>query len=193
MACVLVVEDEEQVRVLAQEIIEGSGHRTMSAGTFPEALALLEDDGARGGPRPSTACACRAVAYHVVDKKMVGQANCLKWVKTGRSRSEQMLSGLSPKALENLFLRMQLISEGGRPAGHFNWVRRSPDGFYFVDFLAPIGPKMTISRGSDGGLIPSFSEEDDRFLASQLAAARPAIMNGLKNYKYFTPRSPPKG
>jgi DNA-binding NtrC family response regulator len=44
MLCVLVVEDDEQVRVLAEAIIQDSGHRTMSAATVPEALALLEGD-----------------------------------------------------------------------------------------------------------------------------------------------------
>jgi len=44
MACVLVVEDDEQVRDLAEAIIQESGHRTMSAATVPEALALLEGD-----------------------------------------------------------------------------------------------------------------------------------------------------
>jgi DNA-binding NtrC family response regulator len=44
MACVLVVEDEEQVRVLAEAIIQDIGHRTMSAATVLEALALLDGD-----------------------------------------------------------------------------------------------------------------------------------------------------
>jgi CheY-like chemotaxis protein len=44
MPCVLVVEDDEQVRVLAEAIIQDIGHRTMSAATVPEALALLEGD-----------------------------------------------------------------------------------------------------------------------------------------------------
>ena len=44
MPCVLLVEDEEQVRVLAEAIIQDAGHRTMSAATVPEALALLQGD-----------------------------------------------------------------------------------------------------------------------------------------------------
>ena len=44
MPCVLVVEDDEQVRVLAEAIIQDSRHRTMSAATVPEALALLQGD-----------------------------------------------------------------------------------------------------------------------------------------------------
>jgi DNA-binding NtrC family response regulator len=44
MPCVLVVEDDDQVRVLAEAIIQDIGHRTMSAATVPEALALLRDD-----------------------------------------------------------------------------------------------------------------------------------------------------
>ena len=44
MPCVLVVEDDEQVRVLAEGIIQDAGHRTMSAATVPEALALLQGD-----------------------------------------------------------------------------------------------------------------------------------------------------
>ena len=44
MACVLVVEDEEQVRVLAAAIIQDAGYRTISAATTTEALALLQGD-----------------------------------------------------------------------------------------------------------------------------------------------------
>jgi hypothetical protein len=88
-------------------------------------------------------------------------------------------------ALENVFLRLQTISEGGRPVGNFNWIRRSPDGFYFVDFLAPMGPKITAkSRASDDQFLASFSEADDQFLASQLNHARAAIMGGLKKFRY---------
>lgn len=39
---VLVVEDEEQVRVLAESILQEDGHTTLSAGTTEQALALLE-------------------------------------------------------------------------------------------------------------------------------------------------------
>ncbi len=42
MAVVLVVEDEEQVRVLAQSILHESGHKTLSASTTDEALALIQ-------------------------------------------------------------------------------------------------------------------------------------------------------
>jgi CheY-like chemotaxis protein len=42
--CVLVVEDEEQVRVLAEGILEEAGYRIVSAATIPEALALLRGD-----------------------------------------------------------------------------------------------------------------------------------------------------
>jgi CheY-like chemotaxis protein len=41
MAVVLVVEDEDQVRVLAQSYLEGQGHQVLSAGTPAGALALL--------------------------------------------------------------------------------------------------------------------------------------------------------
>ena len=41
MAVVLVVEDEEQVRVLAQGIIQDMGHETLTAANVKEALALL--------------------------------------------------------------------------------------------------------------------------------------------------------
>ena len=39
---ILVVEDEEQVRVLAESILQEEGHTTLSAGTTEQALALLE-------------------------------------------------------------------------------------------------------------------------------------------------------
>jgi CheY-like chemotaxis protein len=42
MAVVLLVEDEEQVRVLAQSYLEEQGHEVLSAGSPNGALALLE-------------------------------------------------------------------------------------------------------------------------------------------------------
>ena len=41
MAVVLVVEDEDQVRVLAESYLEEQGHQVLSAGTPAGALALL--------------------------------------------------------------------------------------------------------------------------------------------------------
>jgi CheY-like chemotaxis protein len=41
MAVVLVVEDEEQVRVLAESYLEEQGHQVLSAGTAAGALAIL--------------------------------------------------------------------------------------------------------------------------------------------------------
>src|SRR6185312_8053892 len=38
---VLIVEDEDQVRVLAESYLRENGHRTLSASTAAEALALL--------------------------------------------------------------------------------------------------------------------------------------------------------
>jgi CheY-like chemotaxis protein len=42
MAVVLVVEDEDQVRVLAESYLEEQGHEVLSAGTPTGALAILE-------------------------------------------------------------------------------------------------------------------------------------------------------
>jgi CheY-like chemotaxis protein len=42
MAVVLLVEDEEQVRVLAESYLEEQGHKVLSAGTPQGAIALLE-------------------------------------------------------------------------------------------------------------------------------------------------------
>jgi len=42
MAVVLLVEDEEQVRVLAQSYLDEQGHQVLSAGTPQGAIALLE-------------------------------------------------------------------------------------------------------------------------------------------------------
>jgi CheY-like chemotaxis protein len=44
MAIVLIVEDEEQVRVLADSILQEHGHKTRSAGTSEQAIALLDGD-----------------------------------------------------------------------------------------------------------------------------------------------------
>jgi len=41
MATVLFVEDDDQVRVLAESYLEEQGHEVLSAGTAPGALALL--------------------------------------------------------------------------------------------------------------------------------------------------------
>jgi len=41
MGLVLIVEDEDQVRVLAESYLRENGHRTLSASTAAEALALL--------------------------------------------------------------------------------------------------------------------------------------------------------
>ena len=42
MAVVLIVEDEEQVRVLAESYLHEQGHQTVSAATAVEALAALD-------------------------------------------------------------------------------------------------------------------------------------------------------
>src|SRR5262249_9797033 len=46
VAVILFVEDEEQVRVLAESFLQTAGHKTLSAGSIDQALALL------GGPEP---------------------------------------------------------------------------------------------------------------------------------------------
>lgn len=43
MARILIVEDDDQVRVLAEGILQDAGHHTLSASTSDQALALLED------------------------------------------------------------------------------------------------------------------------------------------------------
>ena len=42
MALILIVEDEDQVRVLAESVLQEEGHKTLSATTADQALALLE-------------------------------------------------------------------------------------------------------------------------------------------------------
>lgn len=42
MAVVLIVEDDEQVRVLAESYLQEQGHQTLSAATAEEALAALD-------------------------------------------------------------------------------------------------------------------------------------------------------
>ena len=44
MAVILHVEDEEQVRVLADSFLQVEGNKTLSAGTVQQALALIEGD-----------------------------------------------------------------------------------------------------------------------------------------------------
>jgi DNA-binding NtrC family response regulator len=42
MAVILIVEDEDQVRVLAEGILRDNGHATLSASNFDQALALVD-------------------------------------------------------------------------------------------------------------------------------------------------------
>ena len=42
MATVLLVEDEDQVRVLAESVLASQGHKTLTASTEDQALALVE-------------------------------------------------------------------------------------------------------------------------------------------------------
>jgi CheY-like chemotaxis protein len=44
MAVVLVVDDEEQVRVLAESVLRDCGHQTLSAASVNEALALIRTE-----------------------------------------------------------------------------------------------------------------------------------------------------
>src|SRR5262249_51937537 len=44
MAFILIVEDEEQVRVLADSFLQSAGDETLSAATIEQALVLIEGD-----------------------------------------------------------------------------------------------------------------------------------------------------
>jgi hypothetical protein len=44
MAVVLVVEDEEQIRVLVESILVDDGHQTLSAAATAQALAVIQTD-----------------------------------------------------------------------------------------------------------------------------------------------------
>lgn len=44
MAAILIVEANDQVRVLAESCLEGEGHKILSAATTEQALAILESD-----------------------------------------------------------------------------------------------------------------------------------------------------
>jgi CheY-like chemotaxis protein len=44
VALVLLVEDEEQVRVLTESYLQAEGHRTLSASTVEQALTLIQGD-----------------------------------------------------------------------------------------------------------------------------------------------------
>ena len=68
---VLVLEDDEQVRVLAESCLQGEGFTTLSAGTAEQAIALLgasdpiellfTDLGLQGDPQAGLALAAKAV------------------------------------------------------------------------------------------------------------------------------------
>jgi DNA-binding NtrC family response regulator len=44
VAAILIVEGDEQVRVLAESILQGAGYDTLTAGSVQEALALVNGD-----------------------------------------------------------------------------------------------------------------------------------------------------
>ena len=44
VAAILIVEDDEQVRVLAESILQGTGYNTLTAATVQEALTLVNGD-----------------------------------------------------------------------------------------------------------------------------------------------------
>jgi len=44
MANILILEDEEQVRVLADSFLQGVGNKTLSASTIEQAMVLIEGD-----------------------------------------------------------------------------------------------------------------------------------------------------
>jgi DNA-binding NtrC family response regulator len=44
MALILIVEDEDQVRVLAEGILQDGGHTTLSASTSDQAIAIVDGD-----------------------------------------------------------------------------------------------------------------------------------------------------
>jgi DNA-binding NtrC family response regulator len=44
MAVILIVEDHEQVRMLAESVLQEAGHETCSAATATEASAIIESD-----------------------------------------------------------------------------------------------------------------------------------------------------
>ena len=44
MACVLIVEDETQVLMLAESVLQQAGHDTLSAATVAEAQAIINSD-----------------------------------------------------------------------------------------------------------------------------------------------------
>jgi CheY-like chemotaxis protein len=44
MAVILIVKDEEQVRVLADSFLQAEGNKTLSVSTIEQALVLIEGD-----------------------------------------------------------------------------------------------------------------------------------------------------
>lgn len=44
VAVVLIVENDAQVRIMAESILQGGGYETRSAGTLTEAQAIIESD-----------------------------------------------------------------------------------------------------------------------------------------------------
>jgi PleD family two-component response regulator len=54
MAAILVVEDEAQVLILAESYLEEHGHKTLTAGSLEQALALIDSTETEG----TTTCNC---------------------------------------------------------------------------------------------------------------------------------------
>jgi hypothetical protein len=82
------------------------------------------------------------------------------------------------RALETAFLSVQkTVGIDLTPGPSFKWVRRSPDGFCFLDFLQPI------TAMSGESLHPEIIRG---IVAPNFDVARKMITNGLRAYRYVT-------
>jgi hypothetical protein len=77
-------------------------------------------------------------------------------------------------SLEPAFLAKQnIVDVEGKPMGQFKWIRRSPDSFYFIDYLEPMG------SGTGLDLQPMIS-----MVSGSLSSVRKLITHGLRSHAY---------
>jgi hypothetical protein len=95
---------------------------------------------------------------------------------------EQVHSGhprvILDRPLEQVFVGLQkTVDLDSKPGPTFKWIRRSSDGFYFLDFLQPL------TAMSDKQFHPEIIRG---IVAPEFATARKLIIEGLQTHRYVT-------
>ena len=185
MAVILIVEDEEQVRVLAELYLQEQGHQTVSAATAEEALAALEvaeqvdllftDIGLHGDLHAGLVLAKQAVERRPELKVLytTGQG-----VTDGMRAMFVKASALLPKPYTVDQLQRSLADNFGIESRRLNQARPSPDAraaimpqaasFSSLATSLAQGPAITgraTSQSASAAVAIAPSAENDRGIA----------------------------